>query len=114
MRVFKVGNRLVVRLPAKVVRQLGLEAGAVVKVESAGSRVAVSRDLGGRQVLAKLRKYRGRLPSCFDRDEIHGRGPPRRPRVPGLLEGKIRIAEDFDAPLELTSATVMSPSHRRG
>ena len=50
------------------------------KVETEGSEIVIARN--GRPI-AKLVRY------------TH----PPAPRIPGSLQGKIRIADDFDAPL---------------
>ncbi len=78
MRVSKWGNSLAVRLPATVVEVLGLEEGDDIEIEVAGkSKFVVSRSLSNREVLARLRKYRGLLPADFKFDRLEanaGRG----------------------------------------
>lgn len=78
MQVSKWGNSLAVRLPAAVVEVLGLKEGDQVEVEVANARtLSVHRsDTGDRQALARLRKFRGRLPADFkfDRMEANARG----------------------------------------
>ena len=78
MQVSKWGNSLAIRLPAAVVEVLGLKAGDQVEVEVASARtLSVQRsDAGNRQALARLRKFRGRLPPDFkfDRMEANERG----------------------------------------
>lgn len=74
MQVSKWGNSLAVRLPAAVVDTLGLKEGDDIEVVVAGTRTfAVKRMPGMRDVLMRLRKYRGRLPADFkfDRREAH-------------------------------------------
>ena len=77
-RVSKWGNSLAIRLPAAVVEVLGLEEGDQVEVDVAGARsIGVRRaEAGDREALARLRKYRGRLPADFkfDRLEANERG----------------------------------------
>ena len=76
MQVSKWGNSLAVRLPAAVVEALGLKEGDDIEIHVEGSRVfSVKKPPDGREVLARLRKYRGRLPDgfVFDRLEAHGR-----------------------------------------
>jgi antitoxin MazE len=71
MQVSKWGNSLAVRLPAAVVELLGLKEGDQIEVEVAGPRrFAVRREAGARDVLARLRAYRGRLPSDFKFDRL--------------------------------------------
>jgi antitoxin MazE len=77
MQVAKWGNSLAVRLPAAVVEALGLKAGDQVEVQVAGKQAfEVSKAPGTRALLARLRKYRGRLPATFkfDRFEANARG----------------------------------------
>ena len=76
MHVSKWGNSLAIRLPAAVVDTLGLKEGDDIEVVVAGARkFAVKRAPGVRSILARLRKYRGRLPSdfVFDRLEANER-----------------------------------------
>ena len=72
MQVSKWGNSLAIRLPAAVVEVLGLKAGDQVEVEVANSRnLAVHRsDVGNREALARLRKYRGLIPADFKFDRM--------------------------------------------
>ena len=77
MRVAKWGNSLALRLPAAVVEALDLEEGDDIEIGVAGARsLEVRRKPGARELLARLRKYRGRLPADFrfDRLEAHERG----------------------------------------
>ena len=76
MQVSKWGNSLAVRLPAAVVDTLGLKEGDSIEIVVAGARTfGVKRAPGPRDILARLRKYRGRLPADFrfDRLEINAR-----------------------------------------
>jgi antitoxin MazE len=77
MRVAKWGNSLAIRLPRPVVDALGLEEGDSVEVHVLGSRsLEIGRPARRRELIARLRKYRGRLPAGFrfDRLEAHERG----------------------------------------
>ena len=77
MQVAKWGNSLAVRLPTAGVDALGLKEGDQVEVQVAGERAfEVSKAPGTRELLARLRKYRGRLPPTFkfDRFEANERG----------------------------------------
>jgi antitoxin MazE len=77
MQVSKWGNSLAIRLPAAVVEVLGLEEGDDIEVEVLDRRrFAVRRVAGTGEVLARLRKFRGRLPADFkfDRIEANARG----------------------------------------
>ena len=76
MKVAKWGNSLAVRLPASVVEALELKQGEEIEVHVLGARsVEVGRKPGARDLLARLRKYRGRLPASFrfDRIEVNER-----------------------------------------
>ncbi len=77
MQVAKWGNSLAVRLPAAVVKALRLKDGDEIEIHVAGARTfEVKRRPEGRQLLAQLRKFRGRLPADFkfDRLEANERG----------------------------------------
>lgn len=77
MRVSKWGNSLAVRLPAAVVEALDLQDGDDIEIQVEGSRsLSVRKASDQRELLARLRKYRGRLPKGFrfDRLETHERG----------------------------------------
>ncbi|MGD0023673.1 MAG: AbrB/MazE/SpoVT family DNA-binding domain-containing protein [Xanthobacteraceae bacterium] len=76
MRVSKWGNSLAIRLPQTVVEALRLKAGDEIEITVAGTRrFEVSRDRGREEALARLRRYRRRLPAGFkfDRDEANAR-----------------------------------------
>jgi len=77
MLVAKWGNSLAVRLPAAVVDALMLKEGDDIEIHVAGARVfELARRPSPRQLLERLRKFRGRLPAefRFDRLEAHERG----------------------------------------
>lgn len=76
MQVSKWGNSLAVRLPASVVEVLGLKEGDDIEIHVVDAReFEIERKSGARELLARLRKYRGRLPADFkfDRDEANER-----------------------------------------
>jgi antitoxin MazE len=71
MQVCKWGNSLAVRLPAAVVEALNLREGDNIEIDVAGARVfQIKKTAGARELLARLRKYRGRLPADFKFDRI--------------------------------------------
>jgi antitoxin MazE len=71
MQVSKWGNSLAVRLPAAVVEALGLEEGEEIEIHVAGARsLEIARKPSPRELLARLRKYRGRLPADFRFDRL--------------------------------------------
>ena len=77
MQVAKWGNSLAVRLPAAVVEALDLREGDQVEIQVAGRNAfEVSKAPGRRELVARLRKFRGRLPATFrlDRLEANERG----------------------------------------
>lgn len=76
MQVSKWGNSLAVRLPAAVVDALKLKEGDEIEIHVAGARrFEVQRRPQPRELLARLRKFRGRLPADFrfDRLDAHER-----------------------------------------
>ena len=76
MQVAKWGNSLAVRLPAAVVEALSLREGDDIEIEVAGARAfEIRKKPEARQLLARIRKYRGRLPADFkfDRLDAHAR-----------------------------------------
>jgi antitoxin MazE len=71
MQVSKWGNSLAVRLPAAVVEALQLKEGDDIEVHVIGARAfGVKKAPGARELLARLRKFRGRLPADFKFDRI--------------------------------------------
>lgn len=71
MRVAKWGNGLAVRLPKAVVETLALKAGDQIEVQVAGARrFEIGRSPTPKQVLERLRKYRGRIPGGFKFDRL--------------------------------------------
>ncbi|HUM91816.1 MAG TPA: AbrB/MazE/SpoVT family DNA-binding domain-containing protein [Candidatus Competibacter sp.] len=76
MQVAKWGNSLAVRLPTAVVEALSLREGDDIEIEVAGARAfEIRKKPEARELLARIRKYRGRLPADFkfDRLEAHAR-----------------------------------------
>lgn len=76
MQVSKWGNSLAVRLPASVVDTLQLKAGDDIEIHVEGARAfALRKSPDNRELLSRLKKYRGRLPADFkfDRLEAHAR-----------------------------------------
>lgn len=75
MQVAKWGNSLAVRLPAQLVRELGLREGDRVDLRADGDGLAVTREPRPEEVLARLRRFRGRLPAAerLDRDAANAR-----------------------------------------
>jgi len=71
MQVSKWGNSLAVRLPATVVEALKLKEGEEIELHAAGSRsLEVVRKPSNRELITRLRKFRGRLPADFKFDRL--------------------------------------------
>jgi antitoxin MazE len=71
MQVAKWGNSLAVRLPAAVVEALKLKEGDEIEIHVAGTRTfEVRKRAEARELLARLRKFRGRLPADFKFDRL--------------------------------------------
>ena len=71
MQVSKWGNSLAIRLPAAVVEALALKEGEEIAIHVVGERsIEISRKPGAAELLARLRKYRGRLPADFGFDRL--------------------------------------------
>jgi antitoxin MazE len=76
MQVAKWGNSLAIRLPAAVVDLLKLTIGDEIEIRVAGPRTfEVSRRPDRKELLDRLRAFRGRLPADFkfDREEANAR-----------------------------------------
>ncbi|MBI5785049.1 MAG: AbrB/MazE/SpoVT family DNA-binding domain-containing protein [Rhodocyclales bacterium] len=77
MQVSKWGNSLAVRIPATVVDAMKLKEGDEIEIHAAGTRAfELVKKPGAAEILARLRKFRGRLPADFkfDRLEASERG----------------------------------------
>jgi antitoxin MazE len=71
MQVSKWGNSLAVRLPATVVEALRLKEGDDIEIHVVGARAfEVAKAPSARELLARLRKYRGKLPVSFKFDRL--------------------------------------------
>jgi antitoxin MazE len=71
MQVSKWGNSLAVRLPAAVVEALKLKEGEDIEIQVVGRRsLEIDRKSGPRDLISRLRKYRGRLPADFRFDRL--------------------------------------------
>lgn len=74
MKVAKWGNSLAIRFPKEIVDILQLKEGDDIEIIAADA-LAVKRKPLPRDILARLRKYRGMMPEGwkFDRDEANER-----------------------------------------
>ena len=71
MQVAKWGNSLAVRLPAALVEAMTLNEGDEIEVLIAGKRMfEIRKQPGTRQLLARLRRFRGRIPADFKFDRL--------------------------------------------
>ncbi len=62
---------IAIRLPASVVEVLELKEGDDIEIHVAGARTfEIKKTPAARELLARLRKYRGRLPADFKFDRI--------------------------------------------
>jgi antitoxin MazE len=76
MQVSKWGNSLAIRLPASVVEALKLREGDDIEVVVADEReFQIRRKPDAEALLARLRRFRGKLPADFkfDRDDANAR-----------------------------------------
>ncbi len=76
MQVAKWGNSLAIRLPAAIGKALKLKQGDDIEIYVADQReFGVSRKPGRKELLQRLRAFRGRLPADFkfDREEANAR-----------------------------------------
>lgn len=75
MQVAKWGNSLAVRLPAELVRKLGLKEGDQIDLVKDDGTLRVQRQPRVDEVLEGLRRFRGTLPADqrLSRDAAHER-----------------------------------------
>ena len=72
MQVCKWGNSLAVRLPVAVVAALDLKESDDIDIQVVGARAFEVKKLAvAQELIARLRKYRGRLPPDFKFDRIY-------------------------------------------
>ena len=75
MQVARWGNSLAVRLPAELVRELGLKEGDQIDLVKDDGTLRVERQPRADEVLNRLRRFRGTLPAAerLSRDAAHER-----------------------------------------
>lgn len=75
MRVAKWGSSLAVRLPADLVRELGLKEGDQIDPVKGDGTILVNRQPSADEVLQGLRRFRRKLPkdARLSRDAAHER-----------------------------------------
>ena len=76
MQVAKWGNSLAVRLPAKLVEQLGLAEGDTIElVPGDDGAIGVVKRPSADELFDRLAKFQGRAPATykFDRDDANSR-----------------------------------------
>jgi antitoxin MazE len=77
MQVAKWGNSLAVRFPANLVAALGLKEGEEVELHLVGERAfEISKKATPPELLAKLRRLRGRLPADFHFNRLEANEAP--------------------------------------
>ena len=82
MQVSRWGNSLAVRLPAKLVEQMGLKEGDEVELRAADERtLEIERDRRLDEAMARLRALAVPLPPGykFNREELYERGRDDEP-----------------------------------
>lgn len=73
MQIARWGNSLAVRLPAAVVEALELKEGDRIEIQILDARrIEIARTPDRRQLLQRLRHYRGRLPAGFRFGRLEG------------------------------------------
>ena len=70
MKVARWGNSLAVRIPSAVAEALELKQGDDLDIQIAGKRAIELDKADLRELLARLRKYRGRMPADFKFDRL--------------------------------------------
>jgi antitoxin MazE len=71
MQVAKWGNSLAVRIPASVVDAMKLKEGDEIEIQVTGPRAFdIAKKPGVKELLARIRKFRGRLPADFRFDRL--------------------------------------------
>lgn len=71
MRIAKWGNSLAVRLPQSVVEALDLKEGDSIDIHVDGARsFEIAKSPTRQELLARLRRFRGRLPPDFKFDRL--------------------------------------------
>ncbi|WP_308423848.1 AbrB/MazE/SpoVT family DNA-binding domain-containing protein [Salinarimonas ramus] len=75
VQVARWGNSLAVRLPADLVRRLGLREGDTVELRADEGGLVVQRAARPEEVLRSLRQFRGSLPADqrLSRDDANAR-----------------------------------------
>lgn len=75
MQVAKWGNSLAVRLPAELVRELGLKEGDQIDLVKDDGQVRLRRLPRADEVLTDLRRFRSKLPAAerLSRNDAHER-----------------------------------------
>ncbi|MBU2788661.1 AbrB/MazE/SpoVT family DNA-binding domain-containing protein [Acidithiobacillus sp. VAN18-1] len=75
MRVSMWGNSLAIRIPVTVVEALGIRDGDEIEVDVVNERCfQIQRKPKNDELLARLRKHRGRLPGDFKFDRLETNG----------------------------------------
>jgi antitoxin MazE len=79
MRVSKWGNSLAIRLPQAVVDVLELKEGDEIEINVKGKGVVdVDKKPSTKELLDRIKQYRGTLPKDFKFDRIEANERPRK------------------------------------
>lgn len=128
MPVSRWGNSLTIRLPAVVIEALGLKEGDAIDIHVTGDRsFAIEKAPAAQELLARWRKYRGRLPAgfTFDRLDAHGRGLVLAERYGFSIDDSLIVAaaslagcrilysEDMHDGQTIDTVTIRAGRHRR-
>ena len=77
MQVAKWGNSLAIKLPVSVVKALDIQEGDDIKINVIEvRRFEITKKPVSTELLSRLRKYRGRLPSDFKFDRLDANRRP--------------------------------------
>ena len=76
MQVSKWGNSLAVRLPARLVAELGLKEGEEIEIRVKDRALEIERKASADELFARVRRMDRKLPADFkfDREEANRRG----------------------------------------
>jgi len=76
MQVSKWGNSLAVRLPARLVAELGLKEGDEIEIRVKDRALEIERKASADELFARVRRMDRKLPADFkfDREEANRRG----------------------------------------
>ena len=76
MQISKWGNSLAVRLPAKLIEELGLKEGDDIELRPCSGALEVEKKPSAAELFERVRQLRGSIPADFkfNREEANRRG----------------------------------------